>query len=142
AVDGLNVAIPHGDAEYYDLRKSIAIAGPNKADGVIDLDGHFGLHPAVQPFAKLWSSKQLAVIHSAGSPDNTRSHFDAQDYMESGTPGVKSTRDGWLNRALQNSSIKDDSPFRAVAMTPQLPRSLYGKAPSIAMTNLSDFTIK
>ena len=142
AVDGINVVIPHGDAEYYNLRKSIAIARPNKTDGVIDLNGHFGLHPAMRPFAKLWSAKQLAVIHSAGSPDNTRSHFDAQDYMESGTPGVKSTRDGWLNRALQNSSIKDDSPFRAVAMTPQLPRSLYGKAPSIAMTNLSDFTIK
>src|SRR5690606_17910558 len=77
AVDGLNVVIPHADAEYYNLRKSIAIARPNKTDGVIDLNGHFGLHPAMRPFAKLWSAKQLAVIHSAGSPDNTRSHFDA-----------------------------------------------------------------
>ena len=142
AIDGLNVVIPHGDSEYYDLRRSIAIAQPNKTDGAIDLDGHFGLHPAMLPLKKYWDSKQFAVIHSAGSPDNTRSHFDAQDYMESGTPGIKSTRDGWLNRALQISSVKDDSPFRAVSMTQQLPRSLYGKAPSIAMTNLADFTIK
>lgn len=142
AVDGLNVVVPYGDGEYYNLRKSIAIAQPGKTAGAIDLDGHFGLHPAMEPLKKFWSSKQLAVIHSAGSPDNTRSHFDAQDYMESGTPGVKSTRDGWLNRALQTSKIKDDSPFRAVSMTQQLPRSLYGKAPSIAMTSLADFTIK
>jgi len=142
AIDGLNVVIPHGDSEYYDLRRSIAIAQPNKTDGAIDLDGHFGLHPAMLPLKKYWDSKQFAVIHSAGSPDNTRSHFDAQDYMEYGTPGIKSTRDGWLNRALQISSVKDDSPFRAVSMTQQLPRSLYGKAPSIAMTNLADFTIK
>lgn len=142
AVDGMNVVLPYGDSEYYNLRKSIAIAQPNKTDGAIDLDGHFGLHPAMEPLKKFWTSKQLAVIHSVGSPDNTRSHFDAQDYMESGTPGIKSTRDGWLNRALQTSKEKDDSPFRAVSMTQQLPRSLYGKAPSIAMTNLADFTIK
>src|SRR5688500_20293636 len=84
---------------------------------------------ALAPF---WKSKQLAVIHSAGSPENTRSHFDAQDYMESGTPGIKSTRDGWLNRALQGTSGKADSPFRAVAMTRALPRALYGRAPSVA----------
>ena len=142
AVDGLNMVVPFGDPEYYSLRRSIAIQAPGKQEGAIDLDRHFGLHPAMQPLQAFWRSKQLAVIHSAGSPDNTRSHFDAQDYMESGTPGVKSTRDGWLNRALQTTSGKADSPFRAVAMTQQLPRSLYGKAPSIAMTNLGDFTIK
>ena len=84
----------------------------------------------------------MAIIHAAGSPDNTRSHFDAQDYMESGTPGNKSTGDGWLNRAMQQVKEKDESPFRAVAMTQQLPRSLYGRAPSVAMTNLSDFAIR
>lgn len=142
AVDGLNMVVPHGDSEYYNLRRSIALAQPGKTDGALDLDGFFGLHPSMKPLERFWQSKQLAVVHSVGSPDNTRSHFDAQDYMESGTPGVKSTRDGWLNRAMQTTSGKTDSPFRAVAMTQQLPRSLYGRAPSVAMTNLSDFTIK
>ncbi|MFN6964389.1 MAG: DUF1501 domain-containing protein [Pyrinomonadaceae bacterium] len=141
AVDGLNVVVPYGDSRYYDLRRTIAVPRPGQTDGALDLDGHFGLHPALAPLAPLWKSKQFAVVHSVGSPDNTRSHFDAQDYMEAGTPGVKSTPDGWLNRVLQQTSAKDASPFRAVAMTPQLPRSLYGKAPSVAMTNLADFAI-
>lgn len=140
AVDGLNMIVPHGESEYYNLRRNIAITKPNQTDGAINLDGFFGLHPSLKPLEKFWQSKQLAVIHSAGSPDNTRSHFDAQDYMESATPGVKSTRDGWLNRILQTQT--GDSPFRAVSMTGQLPRSLMGRAPSIAMTNLSDFAIK
>jgi uncharacterized protein (DUF1501 family) len=142
AVDGLNVVVPHGESAYYDLRRTIAVPKPKQMDGAIDLDGYFGLHPALKPLESLWASKQLAVIHSAGSPDNTRSHFDAQDYMESATPGNKGTRDGWLNRALQATATKSDSPFRAVAMTQQLPRAMYGKAPSIAMTDLSDFSIK
>ncbi|MCU1290141.1 MAG: hypothetical protein JWN60_2370 [Acidobacteria bacterium] len=142
AVDGLNMIVPHGDAEYYNLRRTIAIQKPGEAEGAINLDGHFGLHPSLKPLERFWQSKQLAVIHSVGSPNNTRSHFDAQDYMESATPGVKSTRDGWLNRVLQSNSGKDQSPFRAVSMTGQLPRSLYGRAPSVAMTNLSDFAIK
>ncbi len=142
AVDGLSMIVPHGDGEYYNLRRATAIQRPGQTDGAIDLDGNFGLHPAMSSLQKFWQSKRLAVINSTGSPDNTRSHFDAQDYMESGTPGVKSTRDGWLNRAMQTTAGKADSPFRAVAMTQQLPRSLYGKAPSIAMTNLADFRIK
>lgn len=142
AVDGLNVVVPYGESEYYDLRQTIAIPKPNQTDGAVDLDGHFGLNPQLAPLANLWRSKQLAIIHSAGSPDNTRSHFDAQDYMESGTPGVKSTTDGWLNRALQQEKANGESPFRAVAMTQQLPRTLYGRAPSVAMTNLSDFAIR
>jgi uncharacterized protein (DUF1501 family) len=141
AVDGLNMVVPHGDDSYYALRRQIAIQPPSRNEGAIDLDGHFGLHPAMGSLSEFWKSKRLAVIHSAGSPDNTRSHFDAQDYMESGTPGYKGTRDGWLNRSLQATAGKEDSPFRAVAMTQQLPRSLYGKAASIAMTDLADFTI-
>ena len=142
AVDGLNMIIPHGDSEYYKLRRGIAIPKPGKEEGAIDLDGLFGLHPTMDPLSKFWKSKQLAVIHASGSPDNTRSHFDAQDYMESATPGNKGTRDGWLNRAVQGLSEKDASPFRAVSMTQALPRALYGRAPSVAMTNLSDFSIK
>jgi uncharacterized protein (DUF1501 family) len=142
AVDGLNVVVPHGEDQYYALRPTLAIAPPNKTDGAVDLDGYFGLHPAMASLEPFWKSKQLAIIDAVGSPDNTRSHFDAQDYMESGTPGNKGTKDGWLNRVLQGTKAKDDSPFRAVAMTQQLPRSLYGRAPSVAMSNLADFSIK
>lgn len=142
AVDGLNMVVPYGEAEYYNLRRTIAIRKPTETEGAIDLDGFFGLHPAMKSLEPFWKSKQLGIIHSSGSPDNTRSHFDAQDYMESGTPGYKGTHDGWLNRAVQTAASKSDSPFRAVAMTQSMPRSLYGKAPSVAMTNLSDFTIK
>ncbi len=141
AVDGLNMVVPYGDSDYYNLRRTIAVQKPNQADGAINLDGYFGLHPSLKPLEKFWQNKQLAVVHSVGSPDNTRSHFDAQDYMEAGTPGVKSTRDGWLNRVLQTSKKENESPFRAVSMTQQLPRSLYGRAPSVAMTNLADFAI-
>lgn len=142
AVDGLNMVVPHGESEYYNLRRTIAVPKPGKTDGAVDLDGFFGLHPSLSPLGPLWKDKRLAIVHSAGSPDNTRSHFDAQDYMESGTPGNKSTRDGWLNRVMQVKNEKDESPFRAVAMTQALPRSLYGRAPSVAMTSLSDFAIK
>jgi len=142
AVDGLNMVVPHGESQYYAIRRNIAIPQPGKANGALDLDGFFGLHPSMKPLEAFWKNKQLAVIHSAGSPDNTRSHFDAQDYMETATPGYKGTKDGWLNRVLQATSKKNESPFRAVSLTQSLPRSLYGKAPSVAMTNLSDFSIK
>ena len=141
AVDGLNMVVPHGGSEYYNLRPTIGIPKPNQTDGAVNLDNYFGLHPALKPLEKFWQAKQLAVVHSVGSPDNSRSHFDAQDYMEAGTPGVKSTRDGWLNRVLQEKKTDKDSPFRAVSMTQQLPRSLYGRAPSVAMSNLADFAI-
>jgi uncharacterized protein (DUF1501 family) len=142
AVDGLNMVVPYGDADYYNLRRTIAVAKPSQADGAINLDGFFGFHPSLKPLENFWKNKQLAVVHSAGSPDNTRSHFDAQDYMESATPGIKSTRDGWLNRVLQTDARKDVSPFRAVSMTAQVPRSMIGRAPTVAMTNLADFSIK
>ena len=142
AVDGLNMVVPFGESEYYNLRRNIAVAKPNQANGAIDLDGFFGLHPSLKPLETFWKNKQLAVIHGVGSPDNTRSHFDAQDYMEAGTPGVKSTRDGWLNRTLQLTQTDKDSPFRAVAMAQQTPRSLIGRAPTIAMSNLADFAIR
>ncbi|MBK7707696.1 MAG: DUF1501 domain-containing protein [Acidobacteria bacterium] len=142
AVDGLNMVVPFGDPAYYDARRTIAIQKPGKTDGAVDLDGFFGLHPSLKPFESLWKSKQLAVIHSAGSPNNTRSHFDAQDYMESGTPGNKGTRDGWMNRLLQTSQGKADSAFRGVALAQQTPRTLMGRYPTISMTNLADFSIK
>ena len=142
AMDGLNAVVPYSDSNYYDLRRTIAIGKPNETDGVIKLDDTFGLNPALKPFENLFKNNQLAVIQAVGSPDNTRSHFDAQDYMESATPGVKATPDGWLNRVLQGLKEKDATPFRAVAMTNQTPRSLYGKAASVAMSNLNDFAIQ
>jgi uncharacterized protein (DUF1501 family) len=144
AVDGLNVVVPHSEKAYYDLRPSIAVPRPKSgnADSAIDLDGYFGLHPALAPFKPIWDAQHLAIVDAVGSPDNTRSHFDAQDYMESATPGVKSTTDGWLNRYLQTKPDGKATPFRAVSMTQNLPRSMQGKAGAIAMSNLADFTIR
>ncbi|MEP6570911.1 MAG: DUF1501 domain-containing protein [Acidobacteriota bacterium] len=144
AVDGLNMVVPHGERAYYDLRPSIAIAKPQvgNAESVVNLDGFFGLHPSLVPFKPLWDSKRLAIVHAAGSPDNTRSHFDAQDYMESATPGLKSTTDGWLNRYLQSKPDPERSLFRAVSMTQLTPRAMQGKAATLAMSNLADFTIR
>src|SRR5499433_2754675 len=126
AADGLNIVVPHGEPLYYSLRPSIAIPRPSATNGAIDLDGFFGLHPSMSAFKPLWDSGHLAMVHAAGSPDNTRSHFDAQDYMESGTPGIKSTEDGWLNRAVAGLNETGPSPFRAVAMGGALPRTLAG----------------
>ena len=132
AVDGLNMVVPFGEKDYYAARPSIAVPRPNAADGAVDLDGFFGLHPRLSPLKPLWDSRQLAIVHASGSPDGTRSHFDAQDYMESGTPGVKSTQDGWLNRYLHAREHANATPFRAVALAPQLPRSLQGLEPALA----------
>lgn len=141
AVDGLNMVVPHGESEYYRARPTIAIAKPGSADGAIDLDGFFGLHPRMASFKPIWDRGDLAIIHATGSHDTTRSHFDAQDYMESGTPGVKSTHDGWLNRYLAASGLMDRNPLRGVALTAQMPRSLQGAAPALAMGNTSEFTV-
>jgi uncharacterized protein (DUF1501 family) len=138
AVDGLNMIVPHGDSLYYRERPRIAIP----AKDVIDLDGHFGLHPSLAPLKSLWDNKSLAVLHAIGSPDSTRSHFDAQDYMESGTPGRKATADGWLNRYCEHDREHTDTPFRAVAFGPQLPRILAGSAPSLAIDDLQAFGLR
>jgi uncharacterized protein (DUF1501 family) len=142
AVDGLNMIVPFGERDYYASRPTIAIPRPKDADGAIDLDGFFGLHPRLAPLAPLWQSRQLAIVHACGSPDGTRSHFDAQDYMETATPGVKSTRDGWLNRYLHAREHRDATPFRAVALSSQLPRSLQGGEPALAINQLGQFGIR
>jgi len=143
AADGLNIVVPFGEPNYYRLRPSIAIPQPRAgADGVaLDLDGFFGLHPSLAPLVPLFHNGQLAVVHAAGSPDTTRSHFDAQDYMESGTPGVKATDDGWLNRSLQAMPEPNASPFRAVAMGSNLPLTLRGSAPAIALPDVKQFRV-
>ncbi len=142
AVDGLNMVVPFGERAYYESRPSIAIARPRTPDGAIDLDGFFGLHPRLAPLASLFARGEMAIVHASGSHDETRSHFDAQDYMESGTPGVKSTRDGWLNRYLHAREHRNASPFRAVALAPQLPRTLQGIAPALAIGQLGQFGVR
>ena len=143
AADGLNIVVPFGELNYYRIRPSIAIPEPRKGgeNSALDLDGFFGLHPSLAPLLPLFQKQQLAIVHAAGSPDTTRSHFDAQDYMESGTPGQKSTDDGWLNRALQSTPEADATPFRAVAMGANLPLTLRGSAPAIALPDVNQFRI-
>jgi uncharacterized protein (DUF1501 family) len=142
AVDGLNVVVPFGEADYYHARPTIAIPRPNAADGAIDLDGFFGINPRLRPLKPFWDRGDLAIVHACGSPDSTRSHFDAQDYMETGTPGVKSTSDGWLNRYLQARHAERTSTFRAVALTQQLPRMLQGAAPALAVNQIAQFAVR
>ncbi|HEX4007075.1 MAG TPA: DUF1501 domain-containing protein [Acidobacteriaceae bacterium] len=142
AADGLNVVVPYREPSYYQYRPTIAI--PQNA--VIDLDGFFGLHPAMAPLKPLWDQGHLAVVHASGSPDPSRSHFDAQDFMESGTPGVKATVDGWLNRALQSEDLsypgRAHTPFRAVTLGAEVPRTLEGRIQAVAMDNIRDFGVQ
>ena len=149
AADALNVVVPHGERAYYAMRPSIAIPQPsrNANGGAIDLDGFFGLHPALGPLKPLYDRGLLAPVHAVGSPSTTRSHFDAQDYMETGTPDMKGTTDGWLNRYLAVKGTCDEcnlgkTPFRAVALTPQTPRILEGPSPTVAMNSLDEFSVR
>ncbi|MEE9236125.1 MAG: DUF1501 domain-containing protein [Candidatus Acidoferrales bacterium] len=144
AADGLNIVVPHAEPAYYQLRPSIAIPRPKRGEeqAALDLDGFFGFHPVLEPFKQLYDQGLLAAVQAAGSPDSTRSHFDAQDFMETGTPGVKSTPDGWLNRYLQTAPGEQATSFRGVSVTPQLPRILQGGAPALAIPNLSQFGIQ
>ena len=147
AVDGLNVVVPHGDAYYYAARPGIAVARPGGSSlrsaaneaAALDLDGYFGFHPRLSSLKALFDARELAVVHAVGSPDNTRSHFDAQDYMESATPGVKSTPDGWLNRYLQLGHAAAPTPFRGVAVVQRAPRSLQGAAPTLVLDDIASF---
>jgi uncharacterized protein (DUF1501 family) len=126
AVDGLNVVVPYQEAAYYQARPRIAIPQPGKAEGALNLDGNFGLHPALASLLPLWHNESLAFVHACGSSDAMRSHFDAQDYMETGTPGTKRTRDGWMNRLL--TVLPKPSTPRAVSIGPVTPRILTGWA--------------
>ena len=149
AADALNIVVPHGERAYYAMRPSIAIPQPTRGagNGALDLDGFFGLHPSLAPLKPLYDRGLLAPVHAVGSPSTTRSHFDAQDYMESGTPDVKGTTDGWLNRYLAAKGTCDEcnigkTPFRAVSLTAQTPRVLEGPSPTVAMNNLDEFTVR
>jgi uncharacterized protein (DUF1501 family) len=145
AADGLNIVVPHGDPAYTRLRPGIAVPAPARgaADRTVDLDGFFGFHPSLAPLSPLWRQGELACVHAVGSPHPTRSHFDAQDFMEAGTPGVKSTPDGWLNRCLQQASPRDDgSVFRGIALSPLLPRSFQGGGGALAVPSVDTFDLR
>jgi uncharacterized protein (DUF1501 family) len=140
AADGLNIVVPFFEKNYYELRPTIAVPEPGKVNGGIDLDGRFALHPSLQQLKPFWDSGQLAIVHAAGSPDPNRSHFEAQDQMESGTPG-KTTDDGWMDRALSPMN-PSTSPVRAIAVGPKMPRSLRGNHGGIAIGDLQQFQVR
>jgi uncharacterized protein (DUF1501 family) len=144
AVDGLSMVPPHGDPAYHDARASIALQRPRRGDSAtaVDLDGFFAAHPALAPLVPLWEAGTLAVVHACGSPDTSRSHFDAQDYMESGTPGVRSTPDGWLARAAGALPASRPTPFRSVALGTRMPRILHGDAAALALRSLERFEVR
>jgi uncharacterized protein (DUF1501 family) len=142
AMDGLMAVTPFAD-KYLKTARPNLFLDPSIANGnnaLIDIDGYYGLHPSFKEFAQLFANKQLAIVHGVGSPNATRSHFDAQDYMESGTPFNKGTASGWLNRAVGLMG-HDASPFKAVSLTNNLPRSFYGDNATLAIGNLNDFAI-
>lgn len=143
AMDGLMAVTPFTDQYLKAARPSLFMsAAKTSANPLIDLDGRFGLHPSLRAFEPVFRENRLAIVHGIGSPNTTRSHFDAQDYMESGTPFKKGTASGWLNRAAGLLSREGATPFQAVSLTSSLPRSLYGDNPAVAISNLRDFNIQ
>jgi len=129
AVDGLNVVVPYGDPDYAALRPTIGLGKPGTASGVLDLDGHFGLHPALEPLMGLWQKKRLAFVHASGSPDPSRSHFEAQDFMETATPGIRTTPDGWMNRLIVGLP-SPHGPTQAITVGNTQPHSFAGPQPT------------
>lgn len=143
AMDGLMAVTPFTDTYLQKARPTLFMSAASSANKpLIDLDGRFGLHPSLSSFEPLFREKRLAIVHGVGSPNNTRSHFDAQDYMESGTPFNKGTESGWLNRAVGLLGHEAATPFQAVSLTSSLPRSFYGDNAAIAISNLNDFSIQ
>lgn len=141
AMDGLMAVSPYSDPFLKTLRPTLYMSPAATEGKMVDLDGRFGLHPSLSAFAPFFTEGRMAIVHGVGSPNTTRSHFDAQDYMESGTPFSKSTSSGWLNRAVGLLG-HEGTPFRAVSLTSSLPRSLYGDNESLAINNLQDFAIQ
>jgi uncharacterized protein (DUF1501 family) len=165
AVDGLNMVVPFGEKAYYERRRSIAVAQPGRTAGAIDLDGFFGLHPSLGPLHDLWNRREMAIVHAVGSPHPTRSHFDAQDFMETAAPGNSAVRDGWLNRVLQHTGCDCDGrtldnaeahaadhaagqtalalppALRGIAMGSSMPVSLRGEHPALATGDISRFGV-
>lgn len=144
AMDGLMAVTPFTDDYLKNARPDLFMTAAKGAKNtpLIDLDGRFGLHPSMAAFERVFREKRLGIVHGIGSPNNTRSHFDAQDYMESGTPFKKGTESGWLNRAVGLLGHDGATPFQGVSLTSSLPRSFYGDHPAVAISNLQDFNIQ
>ncbi|MGH1365380.1 MAG: DUF1501 domain-containing protein [Calditrichia bacterium] len=141
AMDGLMAVSPLNDPRLLKLRPNLGMTAAKSAERrLLELDGNFGLHPSFASLKRFYDEERLAIVHGIGSPNNTRSHFDAQDYMETGTPGDKGTSSGWLNRAIGLMG-HEATPFQAVSMTPAMPRALYGNNAAIALTDLNDFKL-
>ncbi len=138
--DGLNFCVPYGDAEYYNLRQGIGLPRPGQAGGVVNLDGYFGMHPEFAPLEAFFRDGRLAFVHAVGNPQVTRSHFDAQDFQESGTPGDKQTPTGWLDRAI--AQIPGSEVTQAVSFSSQLVRSLLGPEPVLVAQTLTSFDLR
>jgi len=141
AVDGLSMVVPHADPFYYQYRTDIAIPRPGGKEGALDLDGYFGLNPALAPLLPLFKDGSLAAIQACGSPNASRSHFESQDLMESGVDQNRGVADGWLNRMIgccpEDAAKK--TAFRAVSMSATIPRSLQGEQDSLAIRDLDTF---
>ncbi|RME85557.1 MAG: DUF1501 domain-containing protein [Caldilineae bacterium] len=141
-IDGMSVVVPYAEDNYHESRPTLGIPEPGQQNGALDLDGFFGLHPALAPLLDIYTQGDLAVVHATGSPDPTRSHFDAMDYMERGTPGEKQIETGWLGRHLASAAHQNDSPFRAIGMGALLPQSLRGPVPAVALQSIADFHLQ
>ncbi len=143
-IDGLSVVVPFGEgANYYDSRPSIAVPEPGSgSNAAIDLDGYFGLHPRLAPLEDIYRSGELLVVQATGSTDPSRSHFDAMQFMEYGTPGDKTTGTGWIGRHLQTTAWQNESPFRAVGMGAMVPSSLRGAIPALSLRSIADFHLR
>lgn len=142
--DGLNVIVPHGEDTYYQARPALAIARPDdsKADAAkktLDLDGFFGLHPALAPLLPIFKGNQMLAVHATGSPDPTRSHFDAMDFMERGTPGSHALTTGWLGRHLASLDTGTNAPLRAIGWGSSLQQSLRGSISATAIKSIVDY---
>ena len=133
--DAMNIVVPYGTKRYYDIRPTLAIPPPKSEGGALKLDKKFGLHPALVDLMPYWEAEQLAPIVCVGSPHSTRSHFDAQDFMERAAPGLRTVHDGWLNRYLalshdarkpRRGEAEKANILRAIAMQGLLPRALRG----------------
>lgn len=140
-MDGLSLAVPHADAGYYAARRGTAIARPGQPGGALDLDGHFGLHPRLAALVPAYRAGEFAVVHAVGSPHGTRSHFEAQDYAETATPGLRSTRTGWLARTLGDAG-KPASPLGAVALSERRPLGLRGDLDVVTAKRLDGFRLR
>jgi uncharacterized protein (DUF1501 family) len=142
AVDGLNTIVPFGEQAYYSMRPRIAIPQPGRREGAaLDIDGSFGLHPALASFKKLYDRGLMAAVQAVGSPSATRSHFDAQYFMETAMPDVKSAQGGWLNRALEHCCDDPEGHdyLRAVALSERMPDALKGDQNALAISDLETF---